>query len=298
MSTTLNYTTTPAPLFNVLKGVPNLSATTLKPGIQCCVLTVTQEMAVGMLLLSKSNRTLRRHRLNLYAAGHLKGQWDRFTGDAIKFDRHGNLIDGQHRLSMIVMTGKPLECLIIWGLDPEVFSVLDSGLPRQASDVLHVLKGTDVSEASVVLRSLLPLEAGLNIFDSTQRSLVTKTDIANAYIARKDEINEGVIAGRKVAGAIGGNRSAWALFYLLVAAKHPHDADEFVETIASGANLSEGDPRLALRNWLQRGDNQKNTEQRFYYLATYIKVFNSWRASKPVRILRPWTKESEWPTIR
>lgn len=58
------------------------------------------------------------------------------TGDTIKIDRSGRLIDGQHRLSAIVLSGVAQQMLVVRELDPMVQTVIDAQKRRSAADAL------------------------------------------------------------------------------------------------------------------------------------------------------------------
>ncbi|WP_460985736.1 ParB N-terminal domain-containing protein, partial [Staphylococcus aureus] len=65
----------------------------------------------------------------------LSGDWKN-AGDTIRFDKDGSLIDGQHRLLACVNTNLAQNFLIVYGLDSEVFDVIDNGKGRTNADVL------------------------------------------------------------------------------------------------------------------------------------------------------------------
>lgn len=79
-----------------------------------------------------------------------------FTGDPIRFDKEGALVDGQHRLHCIANSDKTVWLLVIEGLDMEAVDRIDQGLVRSVPDILqmtnrHVTNTTTcVSIANVV----------------------------------------------------------------------------------------------------------------------------------------------------
>jgi hypothetical protein len=64
-----------------------------------------------------------------FNAGHFM-----VTGETISFDWNGILINGQHRLTAIVESGKSIEILIVVGLDPAIRSVIDQHGKRNTVD--------------------------------------------------------------------------------------------------------------------------------------------------------------------
>ena len=66
------------------------------------------------------------------------GKWV-VDGNTIKIDKHGNVIDGRHRLTACVESGIPLKTYIVRGLDTDVIKVLDRGIAtRTLADVLAI----------------------------------------------------------------------------------------------------------------------------------------------------------------
>ena len=64
--------------------------------------TITPELAAEFLKKNKSNRPLSSKHVIALAGSIERGEW-MFTGESIKFSESDTLLDGQHRLSAIVM---------------------------------------------------------------------------------------------------------------------------------------------------------------------------------------------------
>jgi len=96
------------------------------------------------------NRNLRPHKVALYADQMTRGQW-LMAGDPIRFDSDGTLLDGQHRLAAVVESGKAQYFIIVMGLDPRTFGVMDIGMARTPGDSL----GSDVKSGKVSIGSPL-----------------------------------------------------------------------------------------------------------------------------------------------
>jgi hypothetical protein len=79
------------------------------------------------------NRKLRRAKVAQYAADMVNGRW-RLSNDAISFDSHGMLVNGQHRLHACVKSGVAILSILLWNIPTESFAVLDSGMLRTTDD--------------------------------------------------------------------------------------------------------------------------------------------------------------------
>lgn len=78
-------------------------------------------------------RNLRRGHVERMARD-MKGGTFAVTGDAIRFDVDGNLIDGQHRLNACILSGVEFTTFVIRGLETDVYEHIDVGVKRSVRD--------------------------------------------------------------------------------------------------------------------------------------------------------------------
>ena len=83
------------------------------------------------------NRPPKPNKVQQFAADMANGRWG-VTGDTLKFDPNGRLLDGQNRLAASVRVGKPFTTHVVFGIDPALFGRMDIGKPRNPADVLHI----------------------------------------------------------------------------------------------------------------------------------------------------------------
>jgi hypothetical protein len=153
---------------------------------------VTPEMAAYWLTFnSPTNRDISPVYVKRLASAILRGQFE--IGDSIKFESKGMLIDGQHRLSAIVLATIPTYLLVTRGYDPVSMSVLDIGMKRSVSNIA-TLAGTPLSNKQIaVTRTIL-----LQHKDTTKYRVLTARDIISIGREFIEYINFGI-------DAIGGN---------------------------------------------------------------------------------------------
>lgn len=99
------------------------------------LITITPDLAQDLLKLNTENRPVKSNVLERYTADLKAGKFH-FTGETIKISREGKLLDGQHRLLAVIATGLPMKTNLQAGLDPAIFTVLDTGSTRSIADVL------------------------------------------------------------------------------------------------------------------------------------------------------------------
>ena len=98
------------------------------------VTTITPEMAKSFLEKNEANRPLSARKVEAYADTMTRGGWQT-NGEAIKFNRSGKLVDGQHRLNAIIKANIPVEMMLIEGVGEDV-TVFDRGKNRSIKDIM------------------------------------------------------------------------------------------------------------------------------------------------------------------
>lgn len=110
----------------------------LVPGIEFEVVELTPELAEEYLTkLPERQRKLSERTVNRYASDLLEGEFP-FTGDPIRFNVDGELIDGQHRCTAVVAAGQAVPVLVIRGLGQEMIRFFDGGRTRKFADDLKI----------------------------------------------------------------------------------------------------------------------------------------------------------------
>lgn len=93
---------------------------TLAAGVKVVVTTITPESAQRLLRENSHNRPLNTKRVRRLATIIKEGRW-RLNGDTVKVDKKSRLLDGQHRLHAVIQSDRPIQTLLVTGLDPSVF---------------------------------------------------------------------------------------------------------------------------------------------------------------------------------
>ena len=106
--------------------------------------------AQRLLESNRNNRNVYNASVKKMERAHVNNQW-KYTGDPIRLDERGNLLDGQHRLHAAVNTGTTLRVPVVSGLPTSYFEYIDISKPRSAKDALALLGArSPVIMASVV----------------------------------------------------------------------------------------------------------------------------------------------------
>ena len=223
------------------------------------VVAVTAEQAMEWLgrteELGFQNRTLRKGLVDKYAQVMSKGKWV-LNGEAIIIDKHGALLNGQHRLHAVLETTlntrrKSIKMFVVEGVERSAFATMDQGRHRSAGDVLSQfgLAQGFRNELPALMRLLAHWEDG--------RFTGTRPHLDNAEVAKmvaKDYefYLECCRYGNRVGRDLG-RKTVWAfLYWVLKTEVGSEDVDEFLTKLETGENLSAKNPILALRSRAMR----------------------------------------------
>ena len=209
-----------------------MEPTDLGNGITYLIETIDASRASRYLGENKDNRKPSPSWVRTLAARQQRDEW-MFTGDPIRFDRDGYLRDGQHRLSMVVQTGIPIEVPVIRGLDPNVFMVLDTGKRRELDTVLYILQYPNPHPLSVVIKeiwaylgNLRPSGVSNDLFVRFMREHPEIEDSVNFYQERK---------GNEHVNLVGFSKPLTVSHYLLCRVDK-EKGEDFITEIMFGRN--------------------------------------------------------------
>lgn len=246
--------------------------------------TVTPEQAEAWLGRNKRNRHIRQSLVQQYARDMKDGNWP-YTGDAIRFDTDGNLLDGQHRLKAIVEAGVPLDIEVIRGLAPETQNVMDTGAKRTYGDMLALHGYTAPGVLAAAARIALRVENGLilgNRFKPTQGEILR-------FIEANPDLTESTTIGVKYGRRADARPSVWAYCHFILAQIDREKADAFMIGAATKVGLEEGDPRLVLALRLadlrRAGVRVSDADS----LSLIYRAWNAWREDRKMVFIRNQT---------
>lgn len=243
---------------------------------------VTPELAVSWLALNiDNNRNVRKSRINGYVRDIQSDRWV-VTGEAIKFDTAGRLVDGQNRCQAIVAAGKGAWVLVVRGISEDALVVLDSGSARNAGDML-VITGladrADAKDVGAIARLYSAYQAGdvkhaaSNLGGSTG---ITKSELADAVLAIPDI----EFAARHARGMYRYLRlpvSALGVAFLEFSKLDVDDTAEFFNRIRDGIQNGPGDPFLTLARRVSN-DLQAGASRRIVPGQALFYLFRTWNA--------------------
>jgi hypothetical protein len=249
---------------------------------------VTPKMAEEMLRKNHNNRKVNQRHVSSLKKQMKEGKW-LITGEAIKLDKFGNVLDGQHRLTAIVQSECPINIMVISDLDPEIFTVIDTGRTRTAGDVLHINGAENSALVASVIKTVINLKKGV----ITGKNSVPNRDIL--FFLEQNEVKiKDAYSEKSITGKILTKSTSISLFYLL-SELNREQAKVFMSKLESGLDLAAGSPIYVLRQRLILNNSSKAKLSSVDKIALVIKAWNLFRQDKECKTIRYDRSELSFP---
>lgn len=243
---------------------------------------VSPVIAQALLDRNTRNRKKRPQDVEEWSGEMAGGRW-RITHQGIAIAKDGVILDGQHRLDSVVTSGVTVRMPIAVGLDPEVFSVIDTGRRRNPADAMSMVGEASAFQYAAITRLALQYESGMLNRGRGGRVNKLHSDVLLAYRSGKEEaIREATrigINGRAMGLPV--NKTAVGTAWLLISQACGNDEmiADFFEGLRTGVNLSATDARYALRRVIihdPKGGSKK-------HLALILKGWKLFAIGEPLR---------------
>lgn len=257
---------------------------------------ITPDMAMDILKLNDTgqNREIINQRIESYVGQMEKKKWMPRNGDTIRISVSGKLIDGQHRLWSIYLSGQPCEYLIVTGLADIAFSHIDIGGNRNAGDITHINGyGTHAGQLSQVVKLILLFKS-----KSIVKGSISERDVANSDV-NEFEQNKGTMSRLIKDLEMVKAKDSWMdltnnkyftvaqwvfIFYLLrTQPRMEEEAFRFLSRFADGVNLKATNPIKVLKNYfdndfkhLSKGNGKMNRSNKATLTTKVKHVIEAW----------------------
>jgi hypothetical protein len=228
------------------------------------------------------NRKLSPVVVQRYADDMRRGNWD-LTHQGIAFDTEGWLIDGQHRLAAVALSGVACEFWIFPDMPRDTFDKVDGGRARQAHQLLNgpnsVVRAAAVRFLAVADGTAEPFtkRAAYARLNNTQ----TLAEVRKWGAALEESVRSAVTNVRRsrVVAAPHAAVLTQALY-----TEHASCIPAWLEGLATGAMLAETDPRLRIRSVFSSRTSASVGDRTKAY-AVIVKAWNAYVTGKTVRNL-------------
>lgn len=247
---------------------------------------ITPELAEEWLGKNHRNRNLRPTKVRTLAQAIAAGDW-MVTGEGVKFDVTGRLIDGQHRLSAIVEADAPAAMFVFRNLNPDVQMVIDTGAKRSAADALKFAgaSGEPNVVAAMARIAIVWDEGGYKRSGASSfRREVTNTEVVEWALAHPEAADAIPIA--RAIKALGAPISASAFAAMLIADVDPEGASRFFSNIANLRTRGKGDPIYTLLKRYESARTGRETLSTPQHLFFIFRAWNAFRDGADLHLMK------------
>lgn len=236
------------------------------------IVQMTPEMATEILKSNRSNRYVRDPQVKFHVNNIENGLW-RLTHQGVAIDSNGELLDGQHRLKAIELSGKTVPIMVSRGMDPALMEVIDTGARRSPGDVFTIAGVPNASVIAAMVRAVMNYRQ-----DRWTNEVVPHSTLLEYYQADPEQFQLAVEIARGEHNQVGMPPSLLAgVVYMTLASTLDEDkVHEWLPQVVHGLNLRPNDVAYILR---RQYNNMRNDQRRVSprtRMGLYGKAFTIW----------------------
>lgn len=249
-------------------------------GVTTQVVELTPELATVLLERNPKNRKISQNAVENFARDIEHAKW-RLNGEPIIISDDGQLNDGQHRCTAVILADMPITTTLVIGVHRDSRTTLDQGRARTVGDYLSMdgyVNSNELGSAAAMVwqHELRGYLAAGGTGKPTKGEIIEIVDQRPAIVQSVQRVRV------KGAAAYGGVSMLAFCHYTFLQAAGREVADDFIEKLVGGAGLLARDPILYLRNRLvnERGRLRPNDKAELIFRA-----WNAWRRREVPRVL-------------
>lgn len=245
---------------------------------------ITKEIAEWMMKSNTGNpRKLSMSVAAKYAADMRGGRWGT-DATPICFGKDGRLLNGQHRLTAVILSGVACTFLVLYDCESDM--VFDQGKTRSTGDILHSHGIGNSNSVGAGVAAFLCSDMGTRVIGNHN---VSKQRLLETYQCWPDYFQ--VAANMPYVKSLGGCSAGYVL--LMIAGVPVEDVRDFAKSIGSGEGFK-GEPAYMVHHRL-RDKERKFPSQ---VVALVIEAWNRIQMGKKwSRVALPQTGDPIQPVI-
>jgi len=268
---------------------------------------VTPELAAEWLQRNPNNRDFKDNIAKNYAQLMTRGEFSQSSPIPISFDEKNNLLDGQHRLQAVIISGKSVCMTIAENVPAENFKIIDRGTKRTPGDIFKMSGIENSKICAAIIQKFLSgkklsgkRQAGTDSSDNYR--MFSMDDLLAEYKKRPDYWMHVIEFVNKSHKSFGGflDPSLLGAWYAITSDIHEADASRYFNALTSGLGFtSEKDPVLQFRNYLVKNKETKHikTVIASNRYALFVKSWNMFR-DKKLKTLTYQPTTEQYPVLK
>lgn len=260
--------------------------------------TITPKKAQQWLTHNDKNRPLSMAWAEAIAEIIRRGEFE-LNGDAIRFNCDGTLIDGQHRLQAVVISGIPIKSLVVRGIESKAFNTIDQNKKRTVGDMLardgerhYNMLASAVRFTYCYYADMMRSVISTSLKGATPFTpeLAQKTLSAHPGLRKSADF---ISVHRKNLYFSGGFATA---IHYIASKSSPQLADEYFAKLATGENICRTDAVYLVRQRLLKNAADQSKLRQHVLAAFIIKGWNATKANRKLGVLK-WVDDEAFPEI-
>lgn len=237
---------------------------------------LTPGLAGELLRRNPDNRNVSSTKLTQMVADIKGGKWA-LNGEPIIISKDGLLNDGQHRANAVVDANRPIETVVMFGVDRKARLTVDQGRARSANDYMSMRGDQNASTASSLTRQLLAYER------TKGRSVSDAAQVSNAEVLARFDRDPGIADAAHFASQHSRPAKSFlapaliGFCYYVLANVDEQDAVEYMTQVCGGEGLNRRDPAYTVRERLLTLRNSRNDK-----IHVVFRGWNAYRQGRPL----------------
>ena len=243
----------------------------------------------------KFRQRARNHKtVQAYAADMKSGNWG-VTGQGISFDEDGNLLDGQHRLAAVAVSGMTVKLLVLWDVPTHINKhirsqdLFDIGKKRMVGQQLAIDGFTYAMEMATTSRLLCVMASGFwHRYPSSTQVITVANVYKNNIMGMIDIMKKAATSKSKLKGHI---IAPLVLFHCV----EPDEAELFATEFVEMTNLGKTSPVLHFHRFLERTNaNTGGTDFQMRAITGLLSALYSYCNERGVEKVSGRQEHTEW----
>jgi len=195
----------------------------------------------------------------------------------VKLSRAGKLIDGQHRLHAIALSGKTVKILTVKNLPPKTQATVDNGFKRTIAHVLEIQGEKNATALAFSLSLLCRWEGGqLNTVRSRGEHNRPRRDECVAVLKSHPDMRNYIAHKFTSHFTRIGSSGLFAFCWYVCSQNHPDEADIFFEQLSLGVAMGTDDPVWHLRERLIKSKQAEDPRRKLDTLQKIQLIAHAW----------------------
>lgn len=250
-----------------------------------------------ILTRNKANRPINKENITFISSAMKRDKW-MFTGETIIFSKNGDLMNGQHRLESVIITGKEQWFATVENVDNKAFSCMDINKPRSSGDALSIENIINPQSYAAIGKFIILYNRGgfskMATRSSNKALLLTPGDISDFVLKRHPSLTKSREYGyAKENVLIPGNLYS-AMHYIFKQIDNDAACD-FCNKLSDGKELEKNDPIFILREELKAEKRSQRKMEQDEKIGLISKAWNLYRQGKKINALKFDTTKDEFP---